>query len=387
MADWMNVQVPSAGGMQGGGNVFEGFAGGVQLGAALRDMRDSNRQKKALDAITGDKSLGPMDKLKAYAQVDIPTASDYAVFLQNAAAVEKAYDPEYRQLEKEMARAQASAARGQSAAAHALARHRNIQIKNAQLELDMRKSMSDQLAVQNATGMIGAVAEARTTLVGELLRMPEDVRAQFFDLHVGKLYKGAEDPAGRQIFSSVFVGPSGELDFSDENLGTVIDKSVNSAEQLSRLAGEAGITAEDRTAAQNNFIDALENPTYSVDQVWRMEQSARGAEAADINAASEAGQIPQEQILDLLLQRFKLNTMNDDDLIKYKDLLDNHFTSLEGDPTAVPEGEEPGWATRQKERLQQAWDRLMRRGEFAPDPNRPPPNTTPISEDLGLGGA
>ena len=307
--------------------------------------------------------------------------------MQNAAAVEKAYDPEYRQLEKEMARAQASAARGQSAAAHALARHRNIQIKNAQLELDMRKSMSDQLAVQNATGMIGAVAEARTTLVGELLRMPEDVRAQFFDLHVGKLYKGAEDPAGRQIFSSVFVGPSGELDFSDENLGTVIDKSVNSAEQLSRLAGEAGITAEDRTAAQNNFIDALENPTYSVDQVWRMEQSARGAEAADINAASEAGQIPQEQILDLLLQRFKLNTMNDDDLIKYKDLLDNHFTSLEGDPTAVPEGEEPGWATRQKERLQQAWDRLMRRGEFAPDPNRPPPNTTPISEDLGLGGA
>ena len=90
MADWMNVQVPSAGGMQGGGNVFEGFAGGVQLGTALREMRDSNRQRKALQAVTSDKALGPMDKLKAYAQAFAEPSIPWAAALPLAPNAEPA---------------------------------------------------------------------------------------------------------------------------------------------------------------------------------------------------------------------------------------------------------------------------------------------------------
>ena len=352
------------------------------MGAALRDMRDSNRKRKALDAVTKDKTLGPLDKLKAYGQIDIPTASDYAVLLQNTAAVEKAYDPEYRELEKRLARAQASAAEGQSAASHALARYRNIEIANAQLELDMRKSMSHALAVENATNMIGAVAEARTSLVGELLRMPEDVRGQYFDLKLNELYKDSDMPEGRQIFSSVFVGPNGELDFSDEHLGTVIDKAVNSAEVLSRLAGEQGIEADDRTSAQNNFLNALDDTTFPVEQVWSLQQAAIGRDGADINAEVSAG-IDEEQILLLLLQRFDRNAMNNRDLTRYGQLLDDHFASLEADPTAEPATEEPGFWARQREKL-----RRMRENLWNSEPEtEPDPTQTPISDDLGLGGA
>ena len=101
MADWQNVATPSAGQMSTS-NAIGSLSEGLNVAMSIKQLRATNKTNKEIKRIR-DSDMSEMDKLQAYANVDLAVATDYAAYLKNAAAAEKAFDPFYRQIDKEIA--------------------------------------------------------------------------------------------------------------------------------------------------------------------------------------------------------------------------------------------------------------------------------------------
>ena len=101
MVDWTNAATPEAGGMARS-DPWGSLSNSMDVAMSIKQLRETNETNKEIKRIR-DSDMSEMDKLRAYANVDLAIASDYAAYLKNAAAAEKAFDPFYRQIDKEIA--------------------------------------------------------------------------------------------------------------------------------------------------------------------------------------------------------------------------------------------------------------------------------------------